>query len=162
MHPRVPAPVVKPNHSFLTNFQLLLSISSCFYSFPLTLSILPISDCLYLFLTVFTQIWVFPLILTFFYYHFWIFSTIFDHFSSIFHHPHSYFITFNHRDSFSTTFIHFQLLWPILFGFQVIFTNFELVFDCYCLYPAINTYFLFLQCNFYLFITVLMTILLFS
>ena len=71
MHPWVPAPVFKPDCSFLTNFQLLLSIFGCFYLFPTvsnySLSILPISDRLYLFPTVFTQIRVFPHNFTYFF-----------------------------------------------------------------------------------------------
>ena len=112
MHPRVPAPVFKPNHSFLTNFQLLLSIFGCFYLFPTisnySLSILPISDHLYLFSSVFAQIRVFPHNLTYFFYHFQLFSAIFDHF-------HPFFITLTRISSPSTIMTHFR---PPLFIFN--------------------------------------------
>ena len=85
-HTQVSVPVFVPECSFLTHFQLLLSIFSCFYLFltifTYSLSNLPIFDRLYLFSTVFTQIRVLLLIFTYFFLSFFIFlnsfSTIFE------------------------------------------------------------------------------------
>ena len=83
MHPRVPAPVFKPDCSFLTNFQLLLSIFGRFYLFPTvsnySLSFPIVFICFQLFLPKFECSHI---ILPIFLYHFLLFSTIlvFDHF----------------------------------------------------------------------------------
>ena len=136
MHSWVPASVFGPNPSFLTNFWLLLSILSCFYLFPTifnySLSILPISNRLYLFSTVFTQIWVFPHIFTYHFLYFPLYLIIFTHFSSpllVFHHLWPSWLIFNHLYLFLTIFSNLQLL-----------DSFYLVFKLY-LYSQVWTHF---------------------
>ena len=80
-HTQVSAPVFAPECSFLTHFQLLLSIFSHFYLFltifTYSLLNLPIFDHLYLFSTFFTQIQVLLLIFTYLF--FIIFKFIFHY-----------------------------------------------------------------------------------
>ena len=98
-----------------THFQLIFNFFfSRFYLFPSVFtysqSILPIFDCVYLFSTIFTQIWVLLLIWLFFFNCFHSFPTIFDYFSSpslTFHHLQPLQLIFNHSYWFLTIFVVF-------------------------------------------------------
>ena len=119
MHLQVPAPVFEPDHSFLTHFWLLLSNCSYFFYifqtiFPYSLSILPISNCLYLFLTVFLP--KFKCYCLF--YLFYLFFIIFNHFfffsspSLVFHRLQPSWLIFNHLYLFLTIFSNLQYFDP--------------------------------------------------
>ena len=158
-----------PFSGLTTYFQLVFNyiqlFFSSFYLFSTVLtyylSTLPIFDCLHLFSTIFTQIWVLPLFFPFFYIifnYFHSFSAIFDHlihFSSlslVFHHCQPLQLIFDLLCLFLIISGDLQLLWLILIVFKLysqIQTCFQLllfIFGCY-----LN--FWFLQHVFYLFLT---------
>ena len=108
-------------YSFSTTFicfHLLTFISNHFHSSLLIFPISLVFDCLYLFLTVFTQIWELPLIFTFFFVYFHSFSAIFDCFQSLFN-------ILTHISSPLTIMTHFQLPLLNFKPFSAIYSYFD-------------------------------------